>query len=142
MSVKLDVWEVFDRVSKTKSRKDKITLLRQHNIMPVRDVLQGTYDPNIQWNLPGGTPPYTPNEVDAPSPSSIRRQHMKFKYFVKGLLQSDNLNKIKRERMFIDMLESVPPQEAEILINMINKNPPVKGLTVKLVKEAFPDLIP
>jgi hypothetical protein len=142
MSIKRDVWEIFELVEKTKSRKDKIEILRQHNIMPVRDVLQGTFDPNIQWNLPGGTPPYTPNAEDAPTPSTLRKQHMKFKYFVKGLRESDNLNKIKRERMFIDMLESVPPREAEILVSMINKQQPVKGLTEKLVKEAYPDLIP
>lgn len=142
MSINLDVWEVFERVSKAKARKDKIAILQQNNIMPVRDVLQGTYDPNIQWNLPGGTPPYTPNAEDAPTPSHIRREHRKFKYFVKGLLESERLNKIKRERMFIDILESVPPQEAEILVAMINKQQPVKGLTEKLVKEAYPDLIP
>lgn len=142
MSIKLDVHEVFERVAKAKARKDKIAVLRSHDTMPIRDVLQGTYDDRIQWNLPGGTPPYTPLSEDAPSPSHLRREHRKFKYFVKGLVESERLNKIKRERMFIDILESVPPGEAEIVVAMINKKQPVKGLTLKLVKEAYPDLIP
>jgi len=44
--------------------------------------------------------------------------------------------------MFIEICESVHPEDARILVSMINKKPPVKGLTEKLVKEAYPDLIP
>jgi hypothetical protein len=138
----LDVFEIFEKVSKAKSRKDKIQVLRENDIMPVRDVLQGTFDDRIQWNLPGGTPPYTPVVEGPPPPSSLLKQHLRFKYFVKGLRDSENLNSIKRERLFIDMLESVHPKDAEILVSMINKKQPVSGLTKKLVQEAYPDLIP
>jgi hypothetical protein len=142
MAVTYEVFEILERVEKAKTRDEKIKILRQFNVMPVRDVLQGTFDDNIQWNLPEGTPPYTPNNEDAPAPSSLRKQHMKFKFFVKGLRESEQLNRIKRERMFIDMLESVAAQDAKLLIKMINKEQPVKGLTKKLVQEAYPDLIP
>ena len=39
------------------------------------------------------------------------------------------------------MLETVHPKDAELLVGMINKKMPVKGVTKKLVQEAFPDLI-
>ena len=109
--------------------------------MPVLDVLKGTFDNTIQWNLPDGTPPYTPNAEDAPSPSSLLKQHMNFKYFVKGLRESSSLPAVKRERMFIDMLESVSPQDASVVVSMINKKSPYRGITKKLVQDAFPDLI-
>jgi len=44
--------------------------------------------------------------------------------------------------LFIEMLETIHPEDAKILLNMIQKKPPVKGLTEKVVKEAFPDLLP
>lgn len=138
---KLEVYEILEKFEKEKSRKGKISILRENNIMPLRDVLQGIFDKNIVWNLPGGNPPYTPNRAES-TPSTLLKQHMKFKYFVKGLVESDNLKTLKRESMFISMLESVHPEDAKILVSMINKNPPVKGLTKKLVEEAFPDLIP
>ena len=94
----------------------------------------------IQWNLPGGTPPYTPSSEESP-PSTLLRYHRNFKYFVKGLRESSKLNPIRRERMFIDILEAVHPRDAEILVSMINKKSPVKGLTKTVVKEAFPELI-
>jgi len=67
---------------------------------------------------------------------------MNFKFFVKGVKSSDDLLNVKRERMFVDILESIDPRDAEILVAMINKKPPAKGLTKKIVQEAMPDLIP
>ena len=137
----LHVFEILEKASKLKSRDERIEMLRQHKIMPVLDVLRGTFDNTIQWNLPDGTPPYTPNEEGAPPPSSLLRQHNNFKYFVKGLRESSSLPAVKRERMFIDLLESVSPQDASVVVSMINKKSPYRGITKKLVQEAFPDLI-
>tara|TARA_R110002153_G_scaffold53671_3_gene149465 strand:+ start:1165 stop:1605 length:441 start_codon:yes stop_codon:yes gene_type:complete len=137
---KLDVYQVFDKVKSSKARKDKIQVLRENDTMAVLDVLRGTFDSTIQWNLPEGEVPFTPAEEEAP-PSSLLKQHLKFKYFVKGLRESNNLRSVKRERMFIDMCESVHPRDAEVIVAMINKKSPVKGITKKLVQEAFPHLI-
>lgn len=134
------VFEILEKVSNAKTKKEKITLLRENDIMPLRDVLRGTFDDAIQWNLPGGTPPYTPN-IPESVPSSLFKQHLKFKYFVKGLRESSSLNPIRRERMFIDVLEAIHPRDAEILVDMINKKSSVKGLTKEIVKEAFPGLL-
>ena len=137
---RFEVHEILQKVSQSKTRKERVDLLKTHDTIALKDVLRGTYDDVIQWNLPIGTPPYTPNRPES-TPSSLHRQHRYFKYFVKGLRESENLNKIRRERMFIEMLESVHPQDAELLLCMINKKQLVKGLTKKLVQEAFPNLI-
>ena len=141
---KRDVWEIFEAVEKAKGRTQKIKVLKTYqNEMYLRDVLQGTFDPNIQWNLPDGTPPYTPGNDGAPPPNSLMKLHMNFKFFIKGLAVSEDLPPVKRERMFIDMLESIHPKDAAILVSMVNKKKPeFDGLTEKLVKEALPDLIP
>ena len=137
---KLEVFEILEKVENAKTKKDKIAVLQKNEIMPLLDVLRGTFDETIQWNLPGGTPPYTPNNEES-YPSSLLRQHRNFKYFVKGLRESNGLNPIRRERMFIDILEAIHPKDAEVLVSMINKKSPMKGLTKNLVKEAFPQLI-
>ena len=138
---RLEVFEILNKIANAKEDKERVAILKQYSeVMYLRDVLQGTFDPAIQWNLPEGTPPYTPNE-ESSTPSSLARHHRKFKYFVKGLSDSERLNKIKRERMFIEILEAVHHQDASILVSMINKKSPVKGLTKTLVKEVFPELI-
>lgn len=142
-TVTRQVWEVLDRVAKGRTRADKIKRLKEYeNLMPLRDVLQGAFDPRIQWNIPSGTPPYTPQVEGPPPPSSLLKEHLKFKYFVKGVRESDDMLGVKRERLFINILESVDARDAEALVNMVNKKPPVKGLTEQIVKEALPDLIP
>lgn len=139
---KKEIFEILEDVMKQKSRKDKIAKLQEYkNLMALRDVLQGTFDERIQWNLPEGTPPYEASKPES-HPSSLLKQHLQFKFFVKGLRESERLMPVRRERIFIDMLESVHPKDAEILVSMINKKSPMKGLTVKLVQEAIPDLIP
>lgn len=137
---KLEVYEILEKVENAKTKQDKIAVLQANDVMPLLDVLRGTFDETIQWNLPDGTPPYTPNNEES-YPSSLLRQHRNFKYFVKGLRESSRLNPIRRERMFIDILEAIHPKDAELLVSMINKKSPVKGLTKSLVKEAFPQLI-
>ena len=136
----MEVFEILEKFEKATNKQERVKVLKQHDIMPLLDVLRGTFDDAIQWNLPSGTPPYTPSSEESP-PSTLLRHHLNFKYFVKGLRESNKLNPIRRERMFIDMLEAVHPRDAEILVSMINKKSPVKGLTKTVVKEAFPELI-
>jgi hypothetical protein len=137
---KLQVFEILDKAVKAKSRDERIKVLQDNQIMPVLDILRGTFDDTIQWNLPDGAPPYTPNDESSP-PSTLLKQHLNFKYFVKGLRECNSLNKIKREKKFIDLLESVHPRDAELVISMINKKSPHRYLTKKLVQDAFPNLI-
>jgi len=59
---------------------------------------------------------------------------------VKGA-RADSMPAWKRERMFIQMLESIHPADAELVLSMVEKKSPVKFLTKKLVQEAFPKLI-
>jgi hypothetical protein len=137
---KRQVYEILEEASKKRAKKDKIDVLRKYENMALRDVLQGTFDERIQWNLPAGSVPYTPSREDI-VPTTLLKEHLKFKYFVKGLRESEKLMGVKRERMFIDILESIHPRDAEVLCNMINKKPPMKGISESLVKEAFPNLI-
>ena len=137
---KLQVFEILEGAVKAKNREERIEFLQNNKIMPVLDILRGTFDETIQWNLPDGTPPYTPNDESSP-PSTLLKQHLNFKFFVKGLRDSTALGKVTREKKFIDMLESVHPRDAELIISMVNKKSPHRYLTKKLIEDAFPGLI-
>jgi len=133
------IYEVIEMTASKRSRNDKIKVLRDYETMALKDVLRGAYDDLVQWNLPEGTPPYEPAE-ESSVPSSLYKQHLKFKYFVKGLA-GDKILKPKREKLFIDMLESVHPKDAELLCIMKDKKQLGTGITKKLVQEAFPNLL-
>jgi len=136
-----EVYEVFEEFSKTKARKDKIAVLQKYSTACLKDVLRGIFDDRVQWNLPEGEPPYNPQREES-VPSTLLKQHMNFKYLVRGIKTADELPPFKREKIFIDMLETVHPEDAKVLVSMINKKSPVKGLTKKIVQEAYPKLIP
>lgn len=134
------VFEIIESVSKAPKRADKIAILQQHqNVWALKDLLRGNYDDRVQWNLPKGSVPYTPAE-ERSVPSNFMKQNVKFKYFVKGGV-GDQMPSVKRERIFLDMIETIHPKDAELVIAMVNKNLKIKGLTKKLVEEAFPGLI-
>jgi hypothetical protein len=133
------IYEVIELVSQAKTQKEKVDLLRKYESWALKDVLRGAYDDLVQWSLPPGPPPYEPAKENS-VPSTMHNQHKKFKYFVKGLV-GDSVHPIRREKMFIDMLESVHPKDAELLILMKDKKNLAKTVTRKLVQEAFPNLI-
>ena len=133
------VHEVIEEARKKRTKVEKIETLRANESWALKDILRGTFDDSIQWNLPPGTPPYNPNEPHS-APGNLLRENLKFKYFVKGG-RGDQLMKAKREQIFIGILETVEPQDAELVIGMINKKLPVTGITKATVQEAFPGLI-
>lgn len=134
------IYEVLEKVSLAKTREEKIKILRENDTWALKDVLRGSFDDSITWLLPqGGPPPYQPAEPRS-VPSNLLKQHKQFTYFVKGGKGTQMLA-VKRESMFIRLLEQIHPKDAEVLIDMINKKSPAKSLTKKLVQEAFPTLI-
>ena len=68
------------------------------------------------------------------------KKHLDFKYVAKGSV-GNSLPSHKREMIFLGIVESIHPADAELVCKMINKKPPTKRLTVKIVKEAFPGLL-
>jgi len=137
--MKMYVHEVIEAVKSAKSKKDKIEILKKNETWALKDILKGTLDPKIQWDLPGGQAPYTPNDGHN-APSNLLKKHKQFKYFVKGGPAKDML-RLKRETLFIGLLESIHPKDAELVVSMINKEKIGGGITTKLVNEAFPNLV-
>lgn len=140
-TITLLVHEVFDLVSKASTKEQKIQILKDNESWALKDVLRGMHDERIVWLLPTGSPPpYEPAPENSP-PSNLSNQNKKFTYFVKGG-KGDDLSPLKRETLFIRLLESIHPKDALLLISMINKKAPPKTVTKTIAKEAFPNLFP
>lgn len=136
----MGVHDILKRVGEAKTRKEKIEVLHTYNHQGLRDVLKGAFDDGIEFNLPEGDPPYTPGS-ESTYGSTLLKQSKKFKYFVKTPQRPKAGPKV--EMIFIRMLESVHPEEAQIVVWMKDKDlsGKYKGLTKKLVQDAFPGLI-
>lgn len=132
------VYEVFEELNKKTKKEDKIKVLKENETWALKDIIRGSMDSTIIWNLPAGAPPYTAAPEHS-HPANLLRENKKFAYFVKGG-QGDSMPAVKRESIFIGILEGVHPADALLVIDMINKKKP-KGLTRPIVEEAFPDLL-
>jgi len=132
--------DILNRVASAKTRKEKIEVLHTYNNRGLRDVLKGAFDDTIQFNLPEGAPPYDKGSEHTYG-TTLLKQSKKLPYFVKTEDKSTAGPKI--EGIFIKMLEGLHPAEAQILIWMKDKElaSKYKGLTKKLVTDAFPGLI-
>jgi hypothetical protein len=130
--------EFLQKVAKLKKTQEKIDALKYNDSIQLRIILQGAFDPSVEWLLPPGEPPYKPNEL-------VDQQHVllkeceKLRYFIKGF--HDNLNQTKRETMFVELLERVDPEDAKLLCAIKDKKMPFNGITLQHVKEGLPGLI-
>tara|TARA_B100000242_G_C42962034_1_gene446198 strand:- start:306 stop:881 length:576 start_codon:yes stop_codon:yes gene_type:complete len=131
--------EIATKVNNAKDKPRKLKVLKDHDSVPLRQILKGAFDPKIEWLLPKGDDiPYNKNDAPIGTEHTLLSQEAKRLYlFTKG---GDNtLSQNKRETLFIQMLEGLSAQEADFLVTVVNKkvNNKYKGFTANLVKEAF-----
>ena len=130
--------EILEKVSKVKSKKEKVSLLQQYNHQSLRMVIKSSFDPKIEWALPEGDVPYTRNEApEGTEHSSLSYESRKLYHFIKG--GNNQITQNKREMMFVQMLEGLHESEAAVLVAAKDKklHQVYKGLSKNVVVEAF-----
>ena len=130
--------EILEKVSKVKTKKEKVKLLQEYNHNALRMVIKSSFDPKIEWALPDGDVPYTRNDApEGTEHTSLSYESRKLYHFIKG---GDNqITQNKREAMFVQMLEGLHESEAAVLVAAKDKklHQMYKGLSKNVVVEAF-----
>lgn len=130
--------EFLEKVGRLKKTQEKIDAIAANDSLPLRIILQAAYDPNVKWALPPGVPPYKPNDLTDQEHVLIKNTE-KLRYYIQGFY--DDLPALKRETMFVQLLENVAPKDAELLCTIKDKKP-IKGITLEHVVKGLPGLIP
>ena len=162
-------FEVFHLASKQRSKAKKVEVLKKYEHPSLKALFIWNFDETIISVLPEGEVPYTgydeqtsysgtlttriSEEVrkmhetgsfsmgtsDKEGHTTIRREYTNFYHFLKG--GNDSLNNIRRETMFINILEGLHPLEAEIIVLVKDKNLESKyKITKDIVTEAYSDI--
>ena len=138
------VAEIFSEASKLKARKDKIEFLsRYRHRKDMELIIKGAYHPAIIWLVPDGPLPPEVKFSDVPAvdlaDDRLNRAHRQFRYLVKG---GPDMKQSKREDIYLNILRSVHVSEAKLLMAVVGKKIPYKGMTRALMLETFPDWLP
>ena len=164
------VFEVLDLVSKQKTKAKKIEVLKKYDEFHLRTIFLWNFDEVIESVLPDGDVPYQSYDdqnsysgslstkikedirsmydtgsfsmgvSDQQGRTTIRRECKNFYHFVKG--GNDGMNNMRRESMYINILQGLHPLEAEILVLVKDKRLSEKyKITREIVEEAYPDIV-
>jgi len=134
------VHEILELVSKQRSRAKKVEILQKYEDLSLKTLFIWNFDDTVVSMVPEGDVPYKENEVPIGTDhTSLRREYKHLYNFVKG--GNDGLSSLRRETMFIQMLEGLHPEEAKILCLVKDKCLQTKyKLTYDIVAEAYPDI--
>ena len=163
-------FEVLDLVSKQRTAAKKVEVLKRYGHPSLKAIFIWNFDDTVVSVLPEGEVPYTgydeqtsysgtlstkiTEEVrrmhetgsfsmgtgDKEGHTTIRREFKNFYHFIKG--GNDSINSIRRETMFINILEGLHPLEAEILVLVKDKRlGDAYKVTQDVVAKAYPDII-
>ena len=136
--MKKGIAELLEEVSKIKKIDDRADALKNlaSKEQAVAMVIEYIFNPNVKFDLPDGDPPYKPLPKESDVQNALYRDVRRLQYFIKD--RYPQIKPLKRETMFIEMLEGVDPDDAALLIAMKDKKSPYKGIDNKLIHKAFP----
>ena len=163
------VFEILDLASKQRTKAKKVEVLKKYNHDALRMLLIWNFDDTVISALPEGAVPYSgyaeqtsssgtlstkiTEEVrrmyeagsfsigtsDQSAKTTLRRESKHFYHFIRG--GNNGLTSIRRETMFINLLEGLHPLEAEIVCLVKDKKLTDKyKVTQDVVAEAFPQI--
>ena len=135
---RLLISEVLRKVSNAKTKKEKVEILHKHNSQALRSILIWNFDESVVSMLPEGDVPYTPNDAPVGTDHTRLEQEYKGLYrFVKG--GADKLPGLKRESLFVQLLEGLSAEEAELICLVKDKklSSKYKRITKAVIQEAF-----
>jgi len=134
------MFEILELVSAQRTTQKKIDVLKEHENDALKALLIWNFDDTAISMLPEGQVPYKPNEVPVGTDhTSLRKEYKHLYNFVKG--GNDGLSSLRRETMFIQILEGLHPEEAKILCLVKDKRLSEQyKITYDVVREAYPDI--
>lgn len=166
------VFEIFDLVNKMRTEQKKVEVLQKYEHPSLKALFIWNFDESVITILPPGQVPYSnlkseqrfrgtlSDKVDnligtmdynettslgnasdlTEGHTSIRKEFKRFYNFIKG--GNDSLPALRKETMFIQMLEGLHPLEAEIVCLVKDKNLQSKyKITKEIVSKTYPDIV-
>jgi len=128
--------QIVSEIEKQKTKAGQVKAILDNDSEALRMVFEFTHDPHLQWLVPDTEPPYKPATDTIDQEGRLHHDIKRLVYFTntpEGLAT----NRMKREQLFIQLLETVDPADAKLIMRMRRKE--IKVM-VGAIKEAYPKL--
>jgi len=160
------VFEILELVSKQRSNAKKVEVLKTYEHDSLKTIFIWNFDDTVISLLPEGEVPYgdlkdqnvysgtlsenlsreagggesaTTQDLQGRGRTSLRREYQNLYHYVQG--GNNTINTIRREMMFINLLQGLHPKEAELLCLVKDKKLQTKyKISHENVKEAYPEI--
>lgn len=135
--------EVLDLFEKAKTKEEKVAVLKKHQTPVLQALMRLNFDKTVKMDLPEGEPPYR-KDKDKPAGYNESNLISEYRRFYIWLDPKQNISKVRKEQLFIELLEGLHHSEAEVLVLAKDRklHKKYKSLKVEIVKEAYPYTIP
>jgi len=133
----LAISQIIENAGKLATPDERARYLRAHDSDTLRYILELAFYPGVKWELPEGAPPYKPTSY-LDQEGRLYQESRTLPMYLSG--NNPELGKVKREMLFIGLLETLFPKDAQLLIAV--KDRKVTDLDVETINLAFPGLIP
>ena len=160
------IFEILELASKQRSNAKKVEVLKTYENAALKSIFIWNFDDTVISMLPEGEVPYgdlndqnvysgtlsgnlsreaiggesaTGQDLDGRGKTSLRREYQNLYHYVKG--GNNTLTSIRREMMFINLLQGLHPKEAEVVV--LTKDGKLSSkykISFDNVKEAYPDI--
>jgi hypothetical protein len=139
--MKLLISEIFQKISNAKTKAEKIKLLNEYKSNTIVSLLIWNFDDSVVSMIPSGEVPYTKNEAPKGTEHTMLEHEGRLLFhFVKG--GNNNLTQMRREQMFIQMLEGLHQDEAEVVCLVKDKQLGKRyKITKNVVSEAYSEIV-
>ena len=136
------VYEILEELDSCTTKQRKVDLIntKYNNHTPLQYVLRWNFDRSIKSLLPEGEPPFDKERKDGDSPQALWSYLKMFPNFVDSA-QGRQLPELKRENLFIEMLDALDLEEANVIVLAKDGKLDEKyDITIDVVNAAYPDI--
>jgi hypothetical protein len=139
-----NIYEIFDEFEEAKGKEAKKNVIGNNLSNTLVNVLLFTFHPDYQWKIKEMPDNYLISQDTKPGISrcQLSTELRKLYLFRQGDPTAESLTKRKQNELLIQLLESLEPREAEVVIGIFKKDQGVKGLDYEFVKQNFNNLLP
>ena len=137
----MTLYDKFKKINDLKKKELIVDALKQNSSKVLKEILSYTYDENIIWLLPEGDPLYTASKDNPVDLLTGLVQQMRRIPIMLNTGEYPNLKPSRREEIFLEIIQTIHPDDAKLLLAMKNRKLPFEYITMETIEKAFPQLV-